>query len=103
MNIFIANLNYKVKSEKLQEIFGEYGDVSSAKIIFDRDSKRSKGFGFVEMPNDEEGYSAIQGLNDTELDNSQIVVKKSEPRSSGGGGGRDNRRRQGGFRERSRY
>ena len=103
MNIFVAKLGPNTTNEDLHEIFSNYGEVDSAKVIMDRDTGQSKRFGFVEMPNDEEGYSAIQGLNDTELDNSQIVVKKSEPRSSGGGGGRDNRRRQGGFRERSRY
>ena len=80
MNIFIANLNYKVKSEKLQEIFGEYGDVSSAKIIFDRDSKRSKGFGFVEMPNDDDALRAIEDLNGVEIEGRQIVVKKANER-----------------------
>jgi RNA recognition motif-containing protein len=80
MNIFIANLNYKVKSEKLQEIFGEYGDVSSAKIIFDRESKRSKGFGFVEMPNDDDALRAIEDLNGVEIEGRQIVVKKANER-----------------------
>lgn len=80
MNIFIANLNYKVRSEKLQEIFGEYGDVSSAKIIFDRDSKRSKGFGFVEMPNDDDALRAIEDLNGVEIEGRQIVVKKANER-----------------------
>ncbi|MCB2194574.1 MAG: RNA-binding protein [Bacteroidetes bacterium] len=80
MNIFIANLNYKVKSEKLQEIFGEYGDVSSAKIIFDRETKRSKGFGFVEMPNDDDALRAIEDLNGVEIEGRQIVVKKANER-----------------------
>ena len=80
MNIFIANLNYKVRSEKLQEIFEEYGEVSSAKIIFDRDSKRSKGFGFVEMPNDDDALRAIEDLNGVEIDGRQIVVKKANER-----------------------
>lgn len=80
MNIFIANLNYKVKSEKLQEIFGEYGDVASAKIIFDRESKRSKGFGFVEMPNDDDALRAIEDLNGVEIEGRQIVVKKANAR-----------------------
>jgi len=80
MNIFIANLNYKVQSEKLQEIFEEYGDVSSAKIIFDRDSKRSKGFGFVEMPNDNDAQRAIEELNGVEIEGRQIVVKKANDR-----------------------
>lgn len=80
MNIFIANLNYKVRSEKLQEIFGEYGDVSSAKIIFDRGSKRSKGFGFVEMPNDDDALRAIEDLNGVEIEGREIIVKKANER-----------------------
>ncbi len=84
MNIFIANLNYKVPSEKLQEIFGEYGEVSSAKIIFDRETKRSKGFGFVEMPNDDDALRAIEDLNGVEIDGRQIVVKQANEREEGG-------------------
>ncbi len=80
MNIFIANLNYKVRSEKLQEIFGEYGDVSSVKIIFDRESKRSKGFGFVEMPNDDDALRAIEDLNGVEIEGREIIVKKANER-----------------------
>ncbi len=84
MNIFIANLNYKVPSEKLQEIFGEYGEVSSAKIIFDRETKRSKGFGFVEMPNDDDALRAIEDLNGVEIDGRQIIVKQANERDEGG-------------------
>ena len=80
MNIFIANLNYKVKSEKLQEIFGEYGDVASVKIIFDRETKRSKGFGFVEMPNDDDAQRAIADLNGVEIEGREIVVKRANDR-----------------------
>lgn len=80
MNIFIANLNYKVPSEKLQEIFEEYGEVSSAKIITDKETGRSKGFGFVEMPDDDSALKAIEDLNGVEIDGRQIVVKKAEPR-----------------------
>jgi len=83
MNIFIANLNFKVQSEKLQEIFEEYGEVSSAKIIFDRGSGRSKGFGFVEMPNDEEANRAMEDLDGVEIEGKAIVVKKAKPREEG--------------------
>ena len=76
MNIFIANLNYKVQTEKLQEIFEEYGEVSSAKIIFERETGRSKGFGFVEMPDDENAARAIEDLNGVEIEGKIIVVKK---------------------------
>jgi RNA recognition motif-containing protein len=81
MNIFVAKLNYDTREEDLREAFEAFGEVSSAKIIMDRISGRSKGFGFVEMPNDEEGQAAISGLNDTELQGRTIVVKVANPRN----------------------
>ncbi len=81
MNIFVARLNFKTKKEDLERVFGQYGEVTSAKIIKDRDSGRSKGFGFVEMPNDEEGNKAIAALNETELDERTIVVKPANPKT----------------------
>lgn len=81
MNIFVAKLNYDTREEDLREVFEAFGEVSSAKIIMDRISGRSKGFGFVEMPNDEEGQAAINGLNDTELQGRTIVVKVANPRN----------------------
>ena len=91
MNIFVAKLNFDTRDADLQSAFEEYGDVDSVKIIMDKFTGRSKGFGFVEMPNDDEGQNAINGLNETELDGRTIVVKKAEPRenrdSRGGGGG----------------
>jgi len=87
MNIFVAKLSYQTREDQLQAQFEKFGEVSSAKIIFDKYEGRSKGFGFVEMPNDEEGLQAIEALNDSELDGRQIVVKKSEPRSSDKSGG----------------
>ena len=92
MNIFIANLNFKVQSEKLQEIFEEYGEISSAKVITDRETGRSKGFGFVEMPNDEDATRAIEDLDGVEIEGKTIVVKKAKPREEGG-----RSRNQGGF------
>ncbi len=83
MNIFIANLNFKVQSEKLQEIFEEYGEVSSAKIVFDRETGRSKGFGFVEMPNDDDAKRAIEDLDGVEIEGKTIVVKIAKPREEG--------------------
>lgn len=103
MNIFVAKLNYATQSEDLQSAFEAYGQVSSAKVIIDRDTGRSKGFGFVEMDNDDEGLSAIQALNDSEIDGNVIVVKKAVPREEyrGGGnnrgGGRDFNRGGGGW------
>ena len=81
MNIFVARLNFKTRKEDLERVFGEYGEVSTAKIIKDRDTGKSKGFGFVEMPNDEEGKNAINALNDTELDERTIVVKPANAKA----------------------
>lgn len=96
MNIFVAKLNFDTQEADLQDAFEEYGEVESVKIIMDKFTGRSKGFGFVEMPDDDEGRNAINGLNDTEVDGRTIVVKKAEPRerrdNRGGGGGGYNRR-----------
>lgn len=91
MNIFVTKLNYDSRENSIQELFEAYGEVESVKLITDKDTGRSKGFAFVEMPNDEEGTKAIEGLDGTDLDGRQIVVKKAEPKSdrparSGGGG-----------------
>ena len=80
MNIFVAKLSFDTQSEDLKETFQAYGTVTSANVITDKFTGRSKGFGFVEMDNDEEAMTAIRELNDTELDGRTIVVKKAEPR-----------------------
>jgi RNA recognition motif-containing protein len=80
MNIFVAKLNFKTTSEGLKSAFASFGEVSSAKVIMDYETGRSKGYGFVEMPNDEEGDVAIQNLDNSSLDGSTIVVKKARPR-----------------------
>jgi len=80
MNIFVAKLSFDTQEVDLREAFEAFGAVSSAKIIMDKFSGRSRGFGFVEMDNDEEAMTAIQELNDTELQGRTIVVKKAEPR-----------------------
>ena len=87
MNIFVAKLNYDTHEDDLRAAFEEYGEVTSCNVIMDKFTGKSKGFGFVEMPNDDEGRNAIEGLNDTEMDGRTIVVKKAEPRESRGGGG----------------
>ncbi len=87
MNIFVAKLSFDTQSEDLREAFEAYGTVSSANVIMDKFNGRSKGFGFVEMDDDNEGQNAIDQLNDTELDGRTIVVKKAEPRENRGGGG----------------
>lgn len=81
MNIFVARLNFKTGHEELEKAFAQFGQVSSAKIITDRDTGRSKGYGFVEMPNDEEGNKAIAELNETELDGRTIIVKPANPKT----------------------
>jgi RNA recognition motif-containing protein len=84
MNIFVARLNFKTTGEDLEAAFAKFGQVSSAKIVKDRDTGRSKGFGFVEMPNDDEANKAITGLNETDLDGRTIVVKPANPKAPGG-------------------
>lgn len=81
MNIFVAKLSSRTKGEDLEKLFSQFGEVASAKVIFDRNSGFSKRYGFVEMPNEQEAFDAIDKLNDTELDGSQIVVKISVPRA----------------------
>ncbi|OFY43382.1 MAG: RNA-binding protein [Bacteroidetes bacterium GWF2_40_14] len=90
MNIFISNLSYGVNDADLKELFGEFGEISSAKVITDRETGRSRGFGFVEMPNDAEGEKAIKELNQGQYDGKVInvnVAKPKENRDSRGGGG----------------
>jgi len=80
MNIYVGNLSYSIKEDGLREIFEEYGEVSSAKIITDRETGRSKGFGFVEMANEEEGNAAIENLNGKDFEGRTINVSKARPR-----------------------
>ncbi|MDE0470991.1 MAG: RNA-binding protein [Ekhidna sp.] len=86
MNIFVAKLNYATSEDVLRQAFEEFGTVDSVKIIMGRETNRSKGFGFIEMPDDNEAREAISGLNDSELDGRTIVVKKANPK--GGSDGR---------------
>lgn len=80
MNIFVAKLNYSTSEDTVREAFEQFGTVDSAKVIFDRDTQRSKGFGFVEMSNDDEAMEAINALNETDMDGRTIVVKKANPK-----------------------
>ena len=84
MNLYIGNLSYATKDNDLQSLFEEIGEVSSAKIIMDRISGRSKGFGFVEMPNDDEARKAIEDLNGYSFNNREITVSEARPRPEGG-------------------
>ena len=79
MNVYVGNLSYDLSEEDLKSAFEEYGEVTSAKIISDRYSGRSKGFGFIEMTSDEEGKAAIEGLTGKELGGRAIVVNEARP------------------------
>ena len=88
MNIYVGNLNWNMTSEDLQNLFTPYGEVSSAKIVTDKfNNDRSKGFGFVEMSDDDAARSAISALHDTEVLGRKIVVNESTPRPEGERGG----------------
>ena len=101
MNIFISNLNYNTVESELQALFENYGEVESAKIITDRETGRSRGFGFVEMPENEDALKAIEELNQKEfkqkvLNVSEARPKEQKPRSFGGNGGGGSYNRGGG-------
>src|SRR4249920_3694408 len=87
MNIYAGNLSWNLKDQDLQNLFATHGEVSSAKIVTDKFTGRSKGFGFVEMPNDDQANAAITALNGTEVDGRNIVVNESRPKQEGGSGG----------------
>lgn len=94
MNIFVGNLSYQATDEDLRAAFEAYGQVSSASVIIDKFTGKSRGFGFVEMPNAEEGQRAIQALNESQLKGRPIKVNEARPREDrpprrdfGGGGG----------------
>ena len=100
--LYVGNLPYTVRDQDLQQAFGAFGNVSSAKVMMERDTGRSKGFGFVEMGSDAEAQSAIQGMNGQSLGGRSLVVNEARPmeprppRTGGFGGGR---REGGGFRD----
>jgi hypothetical protein len=91
--LYVGNLAYSVRDDSLQQAFSEFGTVTSAKVMMDRDTGRSKGFGFVEMGSDAEAQAAINGMNGQALEGRAIVVNEARPREErpggfGGGGGR---------------
>lgn len=96
MNIYVSNLSFNIQDEDLREFFAEYGDVSSAKVITDKFTGKSRGFGFVEMSDDEAAKKAIAELDQASVDNRTIRVMEAKPkedkpsRSGGGGGFRSN-------------
>jgi RNA recognition motif-containing protein len=80
MNIFVTNLSFKVQTEQLREMFEAYGEVTSAKVIVDHETGRSRGFGFVEMSSDEQAQEAINALNQRDIDGKAMVVQQARPR-----------------------
>ncbi len=87
--LYVGNLSYSVTSADLQQLFAPYGTVQSAQVIEDRDTQRSKGFGFVEMGSDQEAQAAIAALSGKEHDGRALTVNEAKPRESRGGGGGD--------------
>ena len=97
--MYVSNLSFNTSDAELQDLFAKFGTVSSAKVITDRETGRSRGFGFVEMPSDEESKDAMLGLNNKEIEGRAMSVseaKQREERSNGGGGGYSNNRGGGG-------
>ena len=109
MNIYVANVPYTVRDQDLRELFEPFGEVTSAKIIMDRATNRSRGFGFVEMANDDAGRSAIEGTNGKNFHGRDLVVNEARPRTEGdrggfgGGGGGGSRGGYGGGGDRGGY
>ncbi len=95
MNIYVSNLSWGTSSESLKDLFAQYGEVTSANVIKDRETGRSRGFGFVEMPNDEEGQKAIDSINETDFEGKTLRVNVARPK--------EDRPRRGGFNDRRRY
>ena len=94
MNIYVGNLSWTMTDDDLSNLFTQYGTVSSAKILKDKMNGRSKGFGFVEMEDDEAAKTAIANLNESEVQGRKLIVNESQPRQDGGAAG-------GGFKKRS--
>jgi RNA recognition motif-containing protein len=86
MNIYVGNLSWSMTDEDLNTLFSEYGTVTSAKILKDKMNGRSKGFGFVEMEDEEASKTAIANLNETEIQGRKLIVNESQPRPEGEGG-----------------
>jgi len=87
MKLFVAGLPYDLYDDELVEIFEKFGTIASAKVTIDKETGKSRGFGFVDMPNDEEAKEAIEHLNDISLGKKPLVVKQAEERPGGGSGG----------------
>ena len=101
MNIYVGNLPFAASEDEVRQLFASYGQVDSVALIKDKFSGQPRGFGFVEMPNDEEANAAISGLNTKDFKGRALVVNQARPREergSGGGGGFDRRGGSGGYR-----
>lgn len=88
MNIYVGNLPYSISEDELRDLFAAHGEVSSANIIMDRESGRSKGFGFVEMPDKAQGEAAVNAINETDVQGRSVRVNEARPRNDNRGGGR---------------
>lgn len=97
MNIYVGNLSYNTSEGNLETMFSEFGTVESVRIITDRETGRSKGFAFVDMPDDQEAMAAIEALNGQEVDGRTLRVNEARPKMEGGGGRNGGGRRGGGF------
>lgn len=87
MKLYVGNLTYGVTDQSLEQLFSQFGAVRSAQVIKDRDTGRSKGFGFVEMENAEDAQNAIENLHDTKHEGRPLTVNEARPRENSGGGG----------------
>jgi RNA recognition motif-containing protein len=90
MNIYVGNLSYQTDDRELEDLFAPHGDITSARVITDRETGRSKGFGFVEMPDRAQAEAAIEALNGNEIDGRELRINEAKPREDrprGGGGG----------------
>ncbi|WP_029905088.1 RNA-binding protein [Prevotella sp. 10(H)] len=103
MNIYVSNLNFSTSGESLHELFAEYGEVTSSKIITDRETGRSRGFGFVEMSDDTEGQNAISELHESDFEGKTINVNVARPRTERSNNGYNSRGGNGGGYNRNRY
>src|SRR5438046_8950283 len=95
--LYVGNLAYGVSDSALQQLFEAHGTVQSAQVIMDRDTGRSKGFGFVEMGSDQEAQAAIAALNGKEIEGRSLTVNEARPKTEGGGGGRGGSGGRGGY------
>ncbi len=93
--LYVGNLKYTVTSEQLEELFLKFGSVSSAEVLIDRETGRSRGFGFIEMPDDNQAHEAIETLDGRDHDGRRLTVNEAKPRTEGGRGGGGG----GGFRQ----